>query len=193
LRERIISVAGELIDELGIKFTMSDLAARMAVSKHTLYEYFHSKEELISAIVDSFLLEVNQRHRKIIQDEKLTLADKIKSLTFIYPMEQISHISRLLSDLHHYYPEERAKVERYREEFWQLLVATIFREGVESNYFKSVNPAILQMLYNGITDQLLNNGFRFLPQNNITIQDALKAIQDIMLYGLVVEERRKAE
>lgn len=187
MRERIITVTGEIIAALGIKFTMSDLASSLAVSKHTLYEYFHSKEELIGAIVDSLLDEIDQRFKKIFQDENLTLADKIKSFTLIYPIESLPHIERFLDDIRHYYPEEWEKIERFRKELWQLLEG-IFREGVDSHYFKPANLMVVQMMFNGMTDQLLN--YKFLIQNNITIQDALKAMEEIILYGLVIPDKK---
>lgn len=48
IRDKVISVAGELFQKNGIKsITMDDVAAKMGMSKRTLYETFKDKETLL--------------------------------------------------------------------------------------------------------------------------------------------------
>jgi AcrR family transcriptional regulator len=188
LRERIIETVMELMEEVGIKFTMSDLAARLAVSKSTIYEYFHSKEELISTIVDSVLDNYVQQVKKIINDENLTVIDKIESFQLVYPQYGPSFIGRILSDIGYCLPEEKKKIERCRQGVWELYEGVI-QKGIADNCFRPVNPAVIQMLFNAMTNLLFNQ--KFLIKNNLTMRDFSSIAMDLLLNGLVVPEKRQ--
>jgi len=57
--ERIVAVASELVDEVGINaFNMRLLAARLNTSTTTLYRHVAGKEELMVHVVDQLLAEV---------------------------------------------------------------------------------------------------------------------------------------
>lgn len=187
MRERIIAVAIEIIEEFGIKFTMNDLATRLAVSKRTLYEHFHSKEELISVITDSLLDEIDQKIKEIINNGSLSLSEKIKSIPLIYPMK-FGPYNRLLSNIRHYMPEEWTKIDHLLKATWRLFEDEVLRKAIAANYFRPVNLAVIQMMFDGIVDQLFN--YKLLAQNNLTLNDALTAMIDILLYGLVVPAER---
>ena len=52
-RQEIIRIATELLEERGYERTsMSEIAARVGGSKATLYAYFHSKEQLLRAVLE---------------------------------------------------------------------------------------------------------------------------------------------
>ncbi len=188
VRERIIGAAMEAMEESGIRFTMSDLAAKLAVSKRTLYEYFSSKEELIGVIVDNFLADLDQQLESVAHDKDLTLIDKVKAIQQIYPMKYGLNMDRALSDIRQQFPDEWAKAERLRRKIWNV-VEEILQKAISANYLRPVNPAIIRILYDGITDHLSNS--RFLAQNNLTMHDLIAILGDIILYGLVTSEHRE--
>jgi len=70
----------EEINESGIKFTMADLATRVAVSKSTLYAHFSSKEELIGEIVNYFLAGIRSYDEGIMNNDKLDFRGKLEAL-----------------------------------------------------------------------------------------------------------------
>jgi len=172
----------------GIKFTMSDLAQKLAVSKRTLYEYFDSKEELIGAIVDQFLNDIRQQGMAVIKDDGLSMAEKIKQFQVIYPLKRYDPLmSRILDDIMRYLPEEREKINRFRDEEWDL-IEEIIRKGVEAKYFRPVDPAVIKMIFNGISDQLSN--YKYMSQNNLIPKEATSIMVDILLNGLVEPDKK---
>jgi len=183
LRNRILLTAAEEMAIHGIKFTMYDLAKRLAVSKRTIYEYFSSKEEIIGVIVDQFLNEIRQQGIAVIKDDDLAIVEKIKRFQMIYPLKRFDPLmSRILDDIMRYLPEEQEKIDRFRDEEWGL-IKEIINKGVEAKYIRPVNTAIVKMIYNGILDQLSN--FKYLSLNNLNPKEAAEIMIDILLNGLV--------
>lgn len=65
-RQEITRIAAELFDELGYERTsMSAIAARVGGSKATLYGYFHSKEDLLRAVLDH---DVNEEADRLMEE-----------------------------------------------------------------------------------------------------------------------------
>ena len=183
MRNRILFTANEEMAVHGIKFTIYDLAKKLAVSKRTIYTYFSSKEEIIGAIIDNFLDEIRQQSKAIINDDSLAIVEKIKRFQMIYPLKRFDPVmSRILDDTMHYLPKEQKKIDHFRDEEWSL-VEELINKGVEAKYIKPVNTAIIKMLYNGILDQLSN--LKYLSQNNLTPKETASVMIDILLNGLV--------
>jgi AcrR family transcriptional regulator len=60
-REQICAIAMELFNEQGYdKTSLREIADRLGVTKAALYYHFRSKEEIILAIVDDYLAEVDE-------------------------------------------------------------------------------------------------------------------------------------
>jgi AcrR family transcriptional regulator len=65
-RREIIRVAAELFEKYGYERTsMSEVAARGGASKATLYNYFHSKEQLLRAVLEH---EVNEQVDRLMHE-----------------------------------------------------------------------------------------------------------------------------
>ena len=57
MKEKIIDAAIEEFTRNGLKFTMSDLAKRLGISKKTIYTFFDSKQSVLIAIADRYALD----------------------------------------------------------------------------------------------------------------------------------------
>ena len=71
MRPRIMTAALAEMDEHGVRFTMNNLAARLAISKRTLYEHFESKEVLVEAIVDAIITDLQVQRLEIVNNPGL--------------------------------------------------------------------------------------------------------------------------
>ena len=74
-----------LYQERGVKFTMDELAARLRVSKKTLYEVVRSKEELIERALVYYFDAVEREQAAIREDNTLTALQKIERLLCVVP------------------------------------------------------------------------------------------------------------
>jgi len=179
MRNQIIAAAIEEINEFGIKFTMSDLVKRLAISKSTLYSRFPSKKELIGAIVDLLLENVQQQRKEILNNNALNTLDKVKALLAIHPPVPISN--RFIADLKRYFPEEWEKGQQNRVEVWKQ-IETLITQGIEEGYFRSIDSNILKIIYTATVTQLLD--YKNLVQNTVSINEAAEKMVDILFNGI---------
>ncbi|TCL59773.1 TetR family transcriptional regulator [Hydrogenispora ethanolica] len=184
--ERIKAAAIEEMIERGLKFTMSDLAARLAVSKRTLYEFFPSKEVLVETIIDDELNGAIQEHINIINATNLSFYQKFKLMQTFIPkiLGRFNATSerRLVEDIRRYMPETWAKTKRAQEEQWKLF-QEFLQEGINDGYIRPVNLAVVQKMISGALEEMLNE--RFLAENDMTISEVYAQLNEIIMVGMV--------
>ncbi|QTM98070.1 TetR family transcriptional regulator [Sediminibacillus dalangtanensis] len=188
MKERIIKQVVEEIQQSGMRFTVDDITNQLGISKKTIYEHFSSKEEIIETIVDNILEETDQKTNQLMADDSISFIDKIKQLMQVLPEYHQIYDRPILDEMKRYYPDQWVKMEDALEEDWDDLQKLI-EQGIEtgeivSNY--SI-PVIMKVLIEAINTTLDQH---FFNKNNITVAEALSQIVDILLYGLVPENKR---
>ncbi len=188
VKERIIKQVVEEIQQSGMRFTVDDITNQLGISKKTVYEHFSSKEEIIETIVDNILEETDQKTNQLMADDSISFIDKIKQLMQVLPEYHQIYDRPILDEMKRYYPDQWVKMEDALEEDWDDLQKLI-EQGMEtgeivSNY--SI-PVIMKVLIEAINTTLDQH---FFNKNNITVAEALSQIVDILLYGLVPENKR---
>ncbi len=182
LRNRILMAAAEEMKAHGVKFTMSDLAKHLRLSKSSLYEYFSSKSELVHYILITAIQDVSVQEKKIYDDESLSVLEKTKSLLKVTPQifGPINNYN-IYDDLCHYYPSEWEMVLNIREEQLERLTSFVIKN-MQSNSLRKVNMPVLKQIVTSAMNDLFSH--QFLEQANMTQADALAAMSDIIVYGL---------
>lgn len=187
MHRRIIEGAIEETGEKGIKFTMSDLARRLGVSKRTLYENFDSKEALIDAIVERFFYVMKEKEEIILKDSNLNTLEKLKAIAMILPNDpKLMYISKFY-EMKQYYPKQWNKVGEWLNK-WEP-ESTLIEEGIRSGQLRKVNPIVFRKIVIESMMSLVERSF--LMKNDITLKEALHGMVDIMLHGLVVDKKEK--
>ena len=83
-RKEIIDSARELFQNKGIKSTsMNDIAENIGVAKGLIYYYFSSKEELLKAVLDEFIKDVDDALKNT-DDNNLDFYQKLSAILNIY-------------------------------------------------------------------------------------------------------------
>lgn len=183
MRNRILLAATEELQTRGVKFTMSDLAKRLRLSKTSLYEYFSSKNELIHSIIVTAIQDFQQQEREIYSNRGLSVADKIQAVLKITPKVLGPIYSRnLYEDLRNYYPNEWEVVASFREESLENLTSFII-QNIENQSLRPVHTGVLRQMIISTTNDLFNS--QVLEESNITHADALAAMADIIVHGLL--------
>ena len=167
----------------GVKFTMSDLAKRLNVSKTSLYEHFPSKNELIHNILTATIQDIQSQAEAISNNSELSFTEKIPALLKIVPtaLGPINY-ERLPDELQNHYSNEFQMFEKSKEEHFQNLLSLI-AQGIERNEIRPVDMKVLHQLLSSTMNNLLS--YRFLSESNMTFPDALSAMTDIIVNGLL--------
>jgi AcrR family transcriptional regulator len=183
LRDRILMAAIEEINYHGVRFTMNDLAKRLSVSKTSIYEHFSSKSELIHSILISVTQDIQQQEQAVCNNTALTFAEKIAAILKVAPtmLGSINNF-RLKDDLQLYYPNEFQITQKFNEERQERFLSLIV-QGIETKALRPINTKVLRQIIASTLDDLFS--YRFLSESNMTIPDALTAMSDILVNGLL--------
>ena len=191
MKNKIIWAAAEEMVTRGLKFTMGDLAAKLRVSKTTLYEHFASKEEIINAVLAVALDDMRQQDEAIYADPMLTLPEKLQALFTVVPdiFGPINN-QRIYEDLRCYHPGGQEMLEAFKQEQFRCQSA-LLAECIASKTARPVNLPVLQQVLVSATNELFT--YRFLTENKLTIADALADLADIIIFGLLSRDGGRAD
>ncbi len=178
------------IQQQGLKFTMSDLARRLGVSKRTLYETFPSKDAIISEILRLVLKDFQTQRQQIMDDDSLPLIDKIKRILTLqqttFPLLGQKD-ARIVSDIKRHMPELWQETEHCFDDMWRL-VEELLSLGMTSGYFRPLNlPALRKLLKSSLSEMV---DHEFLLLHNLTLPDMISYVTDVILFGIVADQQR---
>lgn len=177
----------EEIYDKGMKFSMDDLARRLGISKRTLYEHFSSKVEILETIIQQSFQEGDEKTQRILDDDSLSLIEKIKGVMLVLPTHYEFYDLRILEQMKRYYPEQWAIVDSALSDDWQTL-RKLIEQGIQEGLIVNMNVTLLMKLIVDAVNSTLDQ--RFYMKNQITVSQALSAIVDVLLFGLVPVDKR---
>ena len=185
-RDKIILGFRKLAEEKGFySATVDELAARNNMSKRTIYRYFKSKEEIIEAVMYTFMTEVEGEVFGALDRienpiEKITLFIQIvtQKLRTITPV--------LIRDLPKHYPQIWEKVEQFRTEKINCLTG-IMVEGSKQGYLKEINHTVVTASLLATVRAVVNP--TFIMENNLTPEETFRTVMNTFLYGIVSKEQ----
>lgn len=188
MQKRIRAETLSLMNEKGINFTIADLARQLAVSKRRIYDHFDSKVDLIEAVLDEILSDLQEQIQEIVNSPQLKAIDKLSALLTASPKALGPLSSRVIVDIKRQLPDQWDKFEYFFDERWQEIEKTI-KQGIQQGQFRSFDMRIVQQIYRGSINELYE--FQFLTQSNQTFQNAIAAMTDILIYGFVTPDHRQ--
>ncbi len=190
MAEKILQQAEQAFLRYGLRtVTMSDLAAGMGMSKKTLYRHFAGKEELVCAVVRSFL---EREHRQMQQNSR-EARHAIEEMFFV-----AGHVIGLFRRLS---PNVMLEVRKYYASAWDLieglhftrireLIAGNLKRGMrEGLYRKEIDPLVLSRLYIRLTDSLVDE--QLFPLSDFERTDLFHQFIAYHMYGIVSHEGRR--
>lgn len=144
IRDRIVEGSRPMFARHGFrKLTMDQIAREMHISKRTIYEHFHSKDELVEEICESFVVNDWEQVRRQL-DASRDCIDKLRSIFRVYDIDEFgAQVFRRgeLDVLKTHFPTAWAKLYRLIE-LRRQAIGEIFREGVATGVFLEHYPAI---------------------------------------------------
>lgn len=184
LPERIKKAAVSEIKKYGFRrFTMDDLAARLKVSKKTIYKEFASKQDLITAILTEEF-EREAAGMTAISAKNEHWFDRLNELVTLCAEGRFSPV--LLEEASLFFPEQ-AKLIENRYNMIKQHYAFLLQEGARSGHIQAdINIDLLVI----IMDELFNqNCSRVIDQSKgISLAQRLEEIKKILFFGVIRRE-----
>ena len=187
MKMRIMAAAMEEMNEFGVRFTMSNLAARLAISKRTLYEHFDSKEVLIEAIVDVIILDMQTQRLRILEDPYLGLKEKLVKMLSVRPAAFIKLEDRVKLDLRRQFPGLWKRAHGSVEAQWDM-IDEVLRQGVDAGYFRPIYVPVVRKVLQGAVNEI--SEYDFLLEQRKTFHEMIGFITDIVIYGIMLPEKQ---
>jgi AcrR family transcriptional regulator len=161
--------------------TMDEIADYLGKSKTTLYDYFQTKEELLSVIVTD-RIEAIRGFAAYLQDEKQDFKARYMNAV-AYVSGQVADITTLfLRDLHEFFPQIWEKIDAFVIESTEVL-KTFYKQGIEAGYFTSYNVSVLiltdQVFFHALTNPTL------LERLNLNVNSAFIEYLNLRFEGLL--------
>lgn len=157
-RAEIVRHAADVFARHGYHATkMQDIATKADIGKGTIYEYFHTKEELFLAIYDSWMTEYEQtiRDRIAAASDPMSMVDAIRESAVEFYESRAEQAPLLLEFWAHALRTDNSafldRVRRLRS-YLRDLGTMLTRDLTASGWFNEIDAAAFAELETGISD-----------------------------------------
>ncbi len=150
--QKLYEAAFALYQENGVKFTMDDLANRLAISKKTLYELVRSKEELVARAVSNYFDMVEREQAAIRESDLLIPLQKVERLLCVVP--QMPFRDYRIRELRRAFPQAFQQVTAWLETGWEKTFA-IMDETIKEGTFAAFDKALFAKIYAYVIEGLM--------------------------------------
>lgn len=143
-KERILIKAEELFMQYGIRsVSMDDIANNLGMSKKTLYQYFADKDELVDAVVDGHIREIQEDCMSC----RLDATDAIHEIfiTMERIMEEFSNMNpMLLYDLEKFHFKAYQRFREHKDKFLLQVIRNNIEWGIKDELYRDdINVDVL--------------------------------------------------
>ncbi len=188
--ERILESVTELFYRFGIRsITMDDVAKHLAISKKTLYQHFHDKNEMVKKCCEHDLdkrqclfLEIAEQSPDPISELMQLMKNMELMFTKVNP--------HLFYDMKKYYPEVWKVYRDFKEKSMMAMIEENFRKGIEVGLYRTdIDTAILARLRMEEVEMGFNP--EFYPPEKFTVAKVQVALFDHFMHGITTLKGHK--
>jgi AcrR family transcriptional regulator len=178
---RILQAAHQLFDARGYRsVTISDLADKLGMSKKTIYQYFSSKEEIATAVVEEVMSKLDQviNMPELPKDDPLFVIKKI--LTHVKD-ETMRFGPLFLMDIEKYLPELAHKYRQFRNGK-KKAVQEILKDAQQMGLIRDIPIQLATEILSVCLKALVKS--EFFSQHGYSISDVTDIYLDIFCNGI---------
>lgn len=145
--DRIIESATELFFRFGIKsITMDDVAKHLAMSKKTLYQHFHDKNDMVMKCCQHDLVNRQCIFQVIAEQATDAIGELLNLMKHLKTMYSTMN-PNLFYDMQKYYPAVWKVFREFKEQKMMTMIESNLHKGVEQGlYRKDMNIPIVARL-----------------------------------------------
>ncbi|HAA10077.1 MAG TPA: hypothetical protein DCD98_09960 [Syntrophomonas sp.] len=184
INQRILTSARQLIAERGYRgWTMDELSSKAHISKRTLYRYYSSKEELITAVVDGFLADIGSKVEELMAAQVAPQQIVRTMLSELITRGRFAIATHSLEDLRQVYPHLWERIDRFRMEKIKTLVEYFIKNN-EDSLAANLDPRIISAAVTASIQAVINP--TFILDNNLTFEEAGQQLIRFLLASFAI-------
>lgn len=180
-QKKVLEGTIRVFNKKGLKFTMSELATELKMSKKTLYKIFDDKDALFFAMVDYLFDGIKESKAQVLNDPTLSTIQKIHKILGVMPDSYRDVDFRQLYMLRDKYPEVYKQVETRLETGWDETIF-LLKKGMDEGVVKKTPTFLIKMMLEASIEQFFQRNL--LQENDMTYQEALSEVVNIIIYGI---------
>lgn len=187
IRERIQEKATELFLRYGIRsVSMDDIATQLGMSKKTIYQSFADKDELVDAVVEADIREM-QNKCGTCQWSAANAVEEI-FLTMEMVQEQFRNMNPMvLYDLQKFHFRSFQKFMDHKNRFLLDIIRQNMEKGISEGLYRAdLNIDILSKFR--LESMMIPFNMDLFPPPKYNVADVTKVIIEHFLFGLATEE-----
>ena len=180
-RKQVLEAAIEAYKKKGLRFTMSDLAAEVKMSKKTIYRLFSDKEDLLMQVADYCFDVIKRAEAEVMESGPEDTVEKLRSLMGAMPEIYQSVDMRRLYELGERHPRVYARVQERLENDWESTIA-LLRRGMEEGSIRPISIPLVKAMFEATLERFFQEDL--LTEAQLTYQEGLKQVVDILIDGI---------
>lgn len=183
-KERIRQKAEELFMKYGIRsVSMDDIANALGMSKKTIYQYFVDKDELVVAVVEADVGEMEQDCTNILSVARDAIHEIF--LTIDRLVEQFRHMNPMVVyDLEKFHFRAFQKFMDYKNKFLLQVIKTNLERGLAEGLYREDLQVDLVSRFR-LESLMIPFNVDLFPPNKYSMADVSKEIMELYVFGLV--------
>lgn len=186
-KDHIIAETDVLFCRHGIKsITMDDVAARLGMSKKTIYQHFSDKDELVRTLIRNKLAAHRQLIDHTIADAENAIDEIFRAVGLVKSLF-LNINPTLFYDLQKYHPDAWSIFRQFRDEYLYQCIENNLRNGMAAGlYRKDIDVDILTRLRLEHIDLVFNS--TTFPPERYTPARVMVCLTDHFVYGLATRK-----
>jgi AcrR family transcriptional regulator len=191
LRARILEAAGPLFLNRGfVQVTADEVAARLGISKATLYKVFSGKEEILREVVRGVLNDMGGRIEGLVDDAPLGFVEKMVALMSFMGTRMARFEPVFIRDLQKHVPEIWKEIEVFRRDKIARNFKIILEAGRREGYFRAdVDLDLLLEMFASLVQEFINP--TALIRSGRSPAETFESVIKVFFQGIVTDKGRR--
>lgn len=165
----------------GLKFTMSDVAKNLGISKKTIYTVFESKQALMLGIADKYAADFQIMQDELESNPNLDTVEKVIQILIGLPNRYQNIGLREMYDLADKYPKVYKRLMKTVNDGWKLAESYIVK-GIQEDKIRPVSVPIVMAMVEGTVRKFMDS--RILVNNGLSYEQGKEEMIKVIINGI---------
>lgn len=189
-KERILLKAEELFMQYGIRsVSMDDIANNLGMSKKTLYQYYADKDELVDAVVDGHIREIQTDCMNCRSEAKDAVHEIFITMERI--MDQFSNMNPMvLYDLEKFHFRSFQRFKEHKDKFLAKIIKDNIEWGIKEDLYRTdINVDVITRFR--LESMMIPFNVALFPPGRYNLASLSEVIIEHFVYGLATIKGHK--
>ena len=190
VKDRILEKATDLFMRYGIRsITMDEIAAQLAISKKTIYQFFTDKDEIVEAVVDQEIHKNEEECERFRENSENALHENFLAVEGMEEMLK-SMNPLIMYDMEKHHPKSYKKFKNHKYQYMYTMVKENLERGIrEEIYRPEINVDMVSR--HRIESAFMSFNQDVFPHNRYKISEICYELAMLFLHSITTPKGKK--